>query len=176
MLMHGSTYNSPLIRVFHNSPTTHHNPPQLTITRHNSPQVPEVQVVVATTHHNVLSQFSPLHASTTTCYNLPQPTQLVFVSAITCHNSPQLTTTSYFKNSPQLTTTHHNSPQFVQVTIQKVKKQCIFKHISIWLSGLRGQALGEVVSGLKPGFVEFHVFVLSCACGFSFAICNYVSV
>ena len=51
----GPPLKTPLIRVFHNSPTTHHNPPQLTITRHNSPQVPEVQVVVATTHHSLLS-------------------------------------------------------------------------------------------------------------------------
>jgi ABC-type phosphate transport system permease subunit len=44
--------------------------------------------------------------------------------------------------------------------IQNVKKQFIFKHISIWLSGLRGQALGEVISGSKPGFVDF--MFLSC--------------
>ena len=63
---------SPLIRVFHNSPTTHHNPPQLTITRHNSPQVPEVQVVapqLTTTYLASFHLYMPLPQPATTCYN-----------------------------------------------------------------------------------------------------------
>ena len=80
---------APLIRVFHNSPTTHHNPPQLTTTVvgelwvscgelwwacHNSPQNGQLVVagyIVATTsRHN--SPTTP----TTTCDNLPQHTTI----------------------------------------------------------------------------------------------------
>ena len=148
--LHPST--TPLIRVFHNSPTTHHNPPQLTITRHNSPQVPEVQVVVPqlTTPH--LASF-PLY------HNLQQLATTHLPSVCLYNNLPQLTTICH--NSSQLFTskTHHNSPQLTTVCAghdSKCEKQFSFKHISIWLSGLRGQALAEVVSGSKPGFVAFH--------------------
>ena len=70
--MAGAMTGAPLIRVFHNSPTTHHNPPQLTITRHNSPQVPEVQVVapqLTTTYLASFHLYMPLPQPATTCYN-----------------------------------------------------------------------------------------------------------
>ena len=105
------SYPPPLIRVFHNSPTTHHNPPQLTITRHNSPQVPEVQVVapqLTTIHlasfqlyHNLRQLATPHLPSFCLYNNLPQLTT-------TYHNSSQLLASKTHHNSPQLTTTHHS--------------------------------------------------------------------
>jgi hypothetical protein len=56
--------------------------------------------------------------------------------------------------------------------IQNVKKQFLFQHISIWLSGLRGQALAEVISGSNPGSTVFGVLAFPFARGFSFAICK----
>ena len=98
----------PLIRVFHNSPTTHHNPPQLTITRHNSPHVPEVQVVVP--------QLTTIHLASFQLYhNLRQLTTPYLPSFCLYNNLPQLTTT--YHNSSQLlaSKTHHNSPQLTTV-------------------------------------------------------------
>ena len=102
--------SSPLIRVFHNSPTSHHNPPQLTITRHNSPQVPEVQVVAP--------QLTTIHLASFQLYhNLRRLATPHLPSFCLYNNLPQLTTT--YHNSSQLLTlkTHHNSPQLTTVLV-----------------------------------------------------------
>ena len=100
--------DTPLIRVFHNSPTTHHNPPQLTITRHNSPQVPEVQVVAP--------QLTTIHLASFQLYhNLRQLATPHLPSFCLYNNLPQITTTYHNLSQLLASKTHHNSPQLTTV-------------------------------------------------------------